>query len=752
MPSESNDFISPLFAVRVGSLAMPSWGQFRSPVVQPGYTRMLSDNDEHDFMSGTSICTNTKNSMHFEVGISGSYGSPVAKFSGGLGVGYSSAHAESDQSISISMNAVRYSGVELLDFDNVSFDELLSILDENVAKDVERVLDKFNTALASGTDEDRRLWANIVLKFYKKYGSGMVVAVVWGGWGEAKMDLHVGSHDDKWALSQTANFTYSGLVGAASVNEALGLTGETSGIDITGEVTATYHGGCVSALVKGWEKDLMDKLSAKVSKIGDAAVANLPSADVKVPDAPEAKKPPKKGGVADKIDKIKDLDGLKAYAQASAYDKYMKDHPDSDMTLEQFLDKAKIKTDLKDISDDPYDADIDDDGFKTDASAPTLETEGEDDAIRPLGEGGFDPGQDFIPLGAWIAPWGNIFPWLVIGQNNDMEAGDTTTIKQMLKVLAARHAFNSLTRIYARMHAEGLHFVSDNLSVESAADEFSGAAAKVTKGMQSGAADGLRALTDTVLPGLSKGALTIYKTWMDTPALRQCELGAGVLIWSGNKEIGGFRKMAGVTDRVRDVGKDKTANTAHDYTWDNTAFDYEAWNLTDFSADAKAWPYIEPTGDISAFVAGAPAGSFGTERPDITTPRVPTYGSGVLISDLGLPAVASFAVDERLTFSVDPKNGHDTLYYVSDAFRLRLIPLSYSAAQGLDDWWGCSMTPDLSDTKAQVTKVRNQLSDLDTYGFDVSAWTDSLSVEPSMDALKSTYVGLVPEPPNVFPK
>lgn len=788
MADNNGAFLNPLGGVRIGTSVSASTQRFKSPLLHDGLGKLEYFHDQGDFMSGKSVYTNTVDTFSLNVGGSGTFMTGFGNVSAGLSVGYASADTSIGQDISLSMNGLRYSGLQYIDFNDLTFGEFIASFETAPREQLERCLDLFLKARKSekkGSPDPQALkaWRQATEEFRQDFDDGMVVGVLWGGWGAAKLTFHMDKTNNKWKLSQTANFSYHGPEAAVSVQEALGLSHDKTGEQKNAGVSESYHGSCMADLIGGWSKRLRDIVDKEITELGSTTVGDLPTAEVPPPDKPELHKPPADKKVTSKIDKIKDLDGLKAYAAASAYEEYRAGG--GKKSLKEFLEEAGEDNDVSgvpDVDDGGYDADDDDDWAGDEDTAPQggvpLDAAVLGSAQRDASDDkGTDPrfGDVVVPLGVWVVGWGSLFPWMVDSRNNSIPKGSTngSGLDTVLRLRMAQHDFVSLLRIYDRLVAEGYSKATDDMEgsfdeIRAAFEHASGEVDNLlssymrTKFRKGAEAPSVKSAFAAIIQKLGPGPQAIYKVWRKNPVLRGCELGAGIVFRVGSQA----RKVL-----VGPLPDKHAVLAANPYTAKDSTFDYEAWNTSVFAETAKAIPIILPDGRILAFIAGAPLQGDPADWEKYDHSDELTKGSGFLMPYVfddsllaGNPTAHKKSpynqIDHPAVFEFASQASQDTIAgstlvasynHQQGPVYARLIPLPYKAAEGIRNWAGCAMTPSLEELQRQVDKIRDDLAALTYYSLDSDSWEGvaHLGDAMRMNQLRLSYIGLLPEPDNL---
>ena len=166
-------------------------------------------------------------------------------------------------------------------------------------------------------------WVLAVEDFFINCGTGLVVGVLWGGWGAAKLEFRTTGEENRWKYGGSGNFTYAGIGATLSISAAYGGSKSTIGQKASARVDAFYNGACVKDKIEVWANELKAAATKGLSELGEKDVTRNATlaAPIDAPTIPEFAEPQKDPKVTDLFKEITSLDSLKAYAQAAAWEK-----------------------------------------------------------------------------------------------------------------------------------------------------------------------------------------------------------------------------------------------------------------------------------------------------------------------------------------------------------------------------------------------------------------------------------------------
>jgi hypothetical protein len=588
-----------------------------------------------------------------------------------------------------------------------------------------------------------------------------VVGVLWGGWGTVKLDFTADNKESKWEGGGNASFSYAGAGAALDLAATYGHTEDTVGKSATAKLSYFVNGACVEAAIEAWYTGLQEIATKGLSNLGKEHVSQAPAMEgpVKPPKIPEFNKPEPEKQITDLIGSIDSLDGLHAYAQAAAFDKQKKAGGTDD--LGAFLKSAAEANDVSSIpsgavspvidrmvlKDDHDEDDEDLDAGPTDMLARAADGKQKD---KPEKKPTSRDMSNYEPMGIWTMPWGRLFPWLVSGQDNRVP--ENAPFRTMISLKTLHQDFLSLSRLYDRIQTSGATVTVNGVPVDfkgiSAA--FSHGAAVVDEFLKEPADPAtVKKKIGDAIKGLREDARTIYSTWAAIGELRNCELGAAVVL-SGPFTSSKFHTVSRL---ALDSGEVRTVPTP---------FNHEKRNYDVFSQAVKGWPFVLPDGRVALFMCDGNKATSGflTAFSRIRTGVIVMQHSNAVAYDKderGTPP----ADQNLVTFRHRDQSPIDQNYLYryctslennqTHNIRVEFHAIPFSAAKGISDWKGAALTTGMGELPGVLKDLRDELAKLKSWSFDSDWWGDkdwkefrySMQMGPS-------YMGLVKEPPNVF--
>ncbi|MFZ0599456.1 MAG: hypothetical protein WAM46_20885 [Flavobacterium sp.] len=728
---EMNGAINPFYAVEVGSIIRGDSGRFQASIIKGDITKMVPDKEVKQTMTGSSSYAYTDSLNQGSVGVSGSYGiSGLASLNAGLSVYAGYANAELTKTVAVNYNVQMLSGVEYLNFNDLKAEHLIGALQENPKQMIMIALENYNQlvkkignnnllTIMQHPDEHPEIiklvdeWVKSVQRFFKEHGDGIVVGVVWGGMGTVSLKMISSSGESSWKYGTKGNFTYSGVGKAITVEAAYDGSNakRESKVDVSADSWSS--GGCVSEQVQKWGDIVQGKAFSEISSISLLEKAPQLSTVKDPPKIPEFKLPAKDPKITDKIKEITSLDGLNALAKASAYEKAKE--TEKDLTLDEFLKRSEAKANPKKVDDlkkNVAENNLDvlqDDPLQQNRSlvaksriicqletktAVKSETEKKDDS--------------YTVLGAWIANWPDIFPWLATGYLNSID--DISSTQEIIKKQCLIQDFLTLGKTYYMLDASGISNKDFKMSpFTQIAASFSQQAGYIRDNF-----DDIDVIKNAYT-NLSNDAQKIYTKWNDIKFLRSAELGLG-LMYEGEKSIANTIKK---TDHVGNY-------TRIWYTMDECSFLPK--NYSAFSTFLKLIPFITPSGDVYAF------GPSQMLLNQITS-------DGAIFSKNPLTAA---------------KLEVDAVNRVLKKGDLILYPVKFNAAKDISSSWeGQSISTNVASIKninEHLEHASKAMKDLNVYSFSSSNWKTNWKPEDyySINSIKKQYIGIVEELRNVF--
>ena len=353
---------------------------------------------------------------------------------------------------------------------------------------------------------------------------------------------------------------------------------------------------------------------------------------------------------------------------------------------------------------------------------------------------------DYEPLGIWTVGWGQLFPWLVTGHDNRIKDASFLDVIRLRTLL---QDCLSLTSLYSRLAGAGakLFMTAEDLNLGNAidfvaiADEFihrGGDYHRVPRLELAHRRGGRCQESNRNCPlrlGCPREA--IYTKWAKVPALRQCELGAGIVF--STPDTGSARNAI---DSITSSPADLRPFTWGDLWLKPTDFDQTAGNYTEFSQKVKE-AVVLPDPRIVVFASNgvqpqsgflsALIGLHGTEYEFL-----PTYRDTVVTCETAHAYTyekAQSPEPPNPTVTVPGENGSVLVFEDSGSGYLKgyhytlnlnheirrsvgvvaIYPIPYSAANGVTDWKGTSLTTGMGDLPAVLTALRTNLGALNQW-------------------------------------
>lgn len=803
-----NAIENPFAMIDIGSTFDMDKGVFTRPVFDEAITAMSPTSAGRISLSGNSEYVYDDNMNQGSMAVSGSYGANgISKVSGSLKAYVGRTHSDTSNTLSISGNIVKCAGIEYVDFDSINIAELIASLKQNVKSDLMKVLDTYLAAKQAMGQDDEDLqndamaaWVTASDHFKRANGTAVVIGVLWGGWGAVTLTLETGEHETRWKGGGEGNFTYEGTGASVSVSAAFGHSEDHRDANANASVVGRWNGDCVADRVNAWQSSLETLATKGISELAKSDFtkgADFPK-PVEAPKIPALRKPKKESSdaIADKIKDIKDLDGLKAFSHASAYDKYKANG--GKKSLRKYLEDAdkanKVKFPTGAVSprtklvDDPDEFDGIADLFSGDdqtggavgnagdnvagafrigaeagmgAVAAADPSSAKDPAPPPAKRASKAP--EYEPMGIWLTQWSALFPWLVSGQDNRVPKSALPT--SLLQFRTMHQDFITLFRLYRRVDAEGFSVVkreggndveSEDFDLRAIADSFSAAisscedfiTAKLSNETGPKTRQLISAFIDERMDRLTSDARKVYELYDSTELFRKCELGGGVVVRRKQSEAIGDSVMGSVTSQI--IRFDKCF---FEGLKGNDNFDA-------FRKFAKAWPIPLPDGkivmwfsqvahDLDFSLKGALLCHLNKLPYGVTWYECYRVGTGRDHREFGDP----------IEFEIDLKNNcfKGLSWFKDDFVFWDIFPIPFSAAYRQKDWRGCALATGLGALPDQLAKLKTDLEGKPAWNFEHEAWKDTnLSADGMKDfaiqlpLVPKTYTGLVDEPRNVM--
>jgi len=724
----SNSTINPLFGVEVGSTVDATTGKFSMTVVKKPISVMITQKESIKSMSGESSYVYADQMNQGSFGLSGSYGiTGVGKLKSSMAAYVGNSSAVSSKVVSVNYNAFSIGGVEYIDFEELNASELIAGLSKGCQESVLSVLDAYNAVVKAADelgvdllvilesddpkyDDVKKLvstWVKLSEDFRTNYGDGLVVAVSWGAFGGVNMLMKQEGAASSWKYGGQADFSYAGLTKSVAVKSTYDGSQSTGEAHVEVSCKSYVSGGVLEEQIDTWLKEVTGKSFSQLAdvKVMDVAPSMTITADP--PAIPDFQTPTPSKSIAGKVGEIKDLEGLEALAKASAYDEAKKKNPD--LTLEEFLKGADepanteaLESFQEDVSENNIDTllDIDDDLFlrKAQPDAGTLSEE------KRSEKSDF---QGYVPMGAWISNWADIFPWMAQGYYNSI---DNIEGEEAVRQRVMLQDYQALSRMYYIADSSGITEFKrkdpslPRVSSRSIAEAFANAAGEMQQCM--GDAKKIKEIYEA----LGESPKAIYDLWNEVAFLRDCELGLGLL--KDGKSIG-----------------TPTSGNDERQTYDLKSIQFSGKNYTAFSQVYKVLPLISPDKEIQVF---------GPEKGGLSS----VYSTEIVFSKPGRAKFIGFDANKKDKTLTNKDLG------------ISLYPIPFSAAKDID-WKGMSLSTNIgSETKfnRSLEHLNEQLRRLDAWSFSSSNWSVNWSGKDAykQKQIPKQYVGLIDEIANIF--
>jgi len=765
---------NPLYGIQVGSTFTES-GDIGATVLETGLTTFIGQQHYESSMSGTSQYVYSDQTNQGSLSCAGSYGvSGVSKISGAVTGYVGNTTASSSKELSLNMNLAKWAGVEHIDFNEINVLDLLAGLKSNPKSAAQNALAAFVAAEAakkkkkSNPDDVDKLtaeWVKASQDFYDNFGVGIVVGILWGGWGTVQLVFTAGTTEIDWEGGGTANFSYAGEGAAVDVAATYGHTQKSIGNDATAKVNAFANGACVVDDTTKWRDAWITMAAGGLSALSQEKTSTAAplSGPIATPPKPEFSKPEPEKKLTDLFTQIDSLDGLEAYAQAAAFEKYKNDGGTDE--LSKFLASAGTKNDVSNMPTGAVSpvtgSDDESDSGASGSRAPVFARFAKEDNLvsekaKAQGEATRPPAPDmsaYVPLGVWTIPWGRLFPWLVTAHDNRIPA--TGDFLDLIRLKTLQQDFLSLASLYGRIATAG-----PNLTIKDATVDFAG----ISNAFSHGAADiadflasfqgkkptGIKDKIASFIDQLSKDASIIYDTWAKIECLRTCELGAGITFRNALNET----YARGVT--ISSIGDENrhlfTAATPFDPTKTKPNFDA-------FSDKVKAWPFVLPDGRVAMFICDGNLNHSGflaawPTDPVGASPRLTAKADDYTHNDYQGHACPDDG--NLLTFQKNGESALRSFCYCGEEPNVQqctvdIYPIPFWAARGLV-WKGSSLTFGMGSLPDALSTLQTALSGLNQWSFDSDFWEgkDLKTFVYSMAQMRPFYFGVVKEPEHVW--
>lgn len=697
--------LNPLLGITVGSTVLGN--DFKPSVLNSSITKMITQKEVEMGMSGKSQYVYTDSLNQGAFGMSGAIGtSGVSKFTSAVSAYISNANASEAKAISVDYNISMLSGVEYIDFDNLTVKDILNSLSEGPKKLALIVLDKFIAArdyTGSPSEKNERMkdWLRSLQDFIASYGDGLVVGAIWGGIGSVSTKMTSTKEENNWKYGQDTAFTYSGIGSSVAIGETYNGSKKEQNSDVEISCKAFSSGGCVEKQVSEWFDVVSGKAFSEVFEIKLLDKAPTQSAVSAPPGIPDFIEPEEDEQVKVKLVSFKKLGDSESFSIYSGYEEAKKLNPG--LVLEDFESNVRSKNDISGLDE--------------------IITKVQENSLDVLTNGGSVKGfyktlqqrintlplssdSDYAVLGVWITNWSEILPWMSMGYMNGISDSESEVAEYILKARCMIQDLSTLNTIYNTFAACNISLDFCNLkSASQVANSFKSAQVKLGENLQRDNA------IKMAFDSLSEEAKAIYETWNKLGFLRNAELGLGLFVQDHS-----------VTNEV--IGLNPLPYPEAVYKPDYCS--YGDHNYTAFSSFVKLLPFIDTNGDIYAF------------GPSLMLLRKASVEK-VIFTKGGVTAMKLVANKEKGILFKD---------------NIQLIPIPYSAANGIE-WRGQGMGKGLASTKSleqQLEALRKDLSNLNICTLTSDSWSQDwdYTVPYNLRKLKTSYIGVVEKINSVF--
>ncbi|MBL0685346.1 hypothetical protein [Aquimarina mytili] len=715
---------NPLFGVTIGSIISSKEGEFKGSVVSNPINSMISQQESYKSMTGKSSYVYSDEMNQGVLGVSGSYGvSGVSKLKSSVSAYIGESSAVSSKSVSVNYNAISIGGIEYINFEELTASEFLASLKLGCQQSLLSVLDSYNAIIAETSNLDVELehaltsddykykglkelvseWIEKSEKFTYEYEDGIVVGITWGAYGGVKMLMTSSSEADSWKYGGQANFSYVNPFTSVAVKATYDGSQSSSGAKVDVNCTSYVSGAILSPQIDKWFDQVENKSFSELAEIKVMDKAPDMKISEGAPEIPDFEKPEPSDDIVSKVGEIKDLNGLKALAMASAFDKAQKTNPK--LTLDEFLRESEKPANTKELS--SFRKVIQENKIDTLTFPLDKESKPKSSLVRKnLRQEQKSDSSGYVPLGVWVANWADIFPWMAQGYYNSI---DNIEGQKAVRERVMLQDYQTLSKLYYIANSSGIvefrrkDSLLPRVRSLDIADAFANAAANMQNNL--GDTETIKEIYETLGPV----AKDIYVLWNEIAFLRNCELGMGLI--KNNKTIGNPSEKDG--DRQK---------------YKLNSCDFDGKNHVAFSRFYKVLPLITPDKDIWAF---------GPEMGGLSS----VFDSEAIFSKPGRIKYISFEydVEEKILFSDND---------------IKLYPIPFSASENVP-WKGMSVSTNIksmSGFNKNLKVLNEQLDKLKAWTFSSDNWDKNWSGKDAYQQknIKKQYVGLIEEPKNVF--
>ena len=772
---------NPLAGVLIGSRVDGETGKISLPVVDAQISKFIDLPNSKFRLTGNSSYLSSTDMNQGSLSVSGSYGvSGIAKVSGSLTVVASEVTAGSNKTVALGMHYIKWAGAQYISFEDLDAAKLIGALDNAARASLLQALDKFQSlhTMVKGMDatkfqaviddtknpvsEPYRTaladWANASAGFRRQFGSGVVAAVVWGGWGSVEAVITTATTQSAFSIAGSAQVEVAADGDDTKISASYGHKQATIGANATATVVAYQNGSCVENMVDQTQLTLSNASIQGVSNLGDQPVQDSTAmqAVIQTPNIPGFQAPPPATGpaVAALPQLYSDLAKTNQLGMLSSGAAWQGDGG-TPGTFTDFVHAASANSQASaTFNVDPTQPVIPPEhaavaaaghlGFHVADVSPAAESPDQPAGAMDAAGGPRFPGQLYEPLGIWVADWANLFPWLCSGRQNSIPVDAAPQYAWRLKIM--EQDMLSLATLYTGYAASGLTTPWDDSTINygQIGEDFSTAAATVSEFLASAPAGGAgaaeaKAALEQSLSGLGAHASGIYDTWDKNGFLRNANLGLGILQQSG----GGYNMLT-------TFFPDPTYSFPR-LNWASSEFkETNPPNYDVFAAGGKASPFILPNGSIYLFMMGRAADPSDTDDYSGLLGNVMDPYNHVA-NWLGITKI----VDEAMTFDVVPgtATAPTKLFsnYLGADIPVIAYPLPFSAI-GADTWFGTTISTGTGDLEDKLKALIGTLDAAQAWTLDSDLWPEgSLTSSYSMANIALHYLGVVDEPENIIP-
>ncbi|WP_105172439.1 hypothetical protein [Pseudoalteromonas sp. T1lg24] len=737
---DAKQILNPLFGVTIGSTVTSGTTKFKASVLTQPVSKMVSQVEHQKSMSGESSYVYSDKMNQGSFGLCGAYGiSGVSQVKSSLSAYVGNSSATATKSITVSYNAQSVAGVEYIDFQSLTASDFLASLDDATRQNALGVLDAFNDVVKETAKLDLDLnkldendgrffelkpylqkWIDLSQRFCTNFGDGIVVGVTWGAMGGIIMEMTSGSESETWKYGGKADFSYASVGSSVAVKSTYDGGTSNNYANVTVSCNSYVSGSVLTTQIDKWFEQVSNKTFEQLADVKVMAVAPNMTINQGPPTIPDFVKPKPSEGISSKVGEIKDLDGLKAFATASAFDQAKKLNPK--LTLKEFIAESEQPANidaLEELQDDVNDNNINV-LEPNDELHQNLLLASKSERLLSQNVSTNANLADYVPLGVWISNWADIFPWMAQGYLNNVEyiEGSEEIRKRVLL-----QDLQTLARLYLTADASGIKKIKrlnrslPDVKTYDIANGFSNAAGELQNNYHK----------DNILSSIIQSLGTIigdiYKFWNENTFLRNAELALGLI--HEVKENGQL-----VTKSVSDVSSNESADSKS-YKLVSNLFEAASGNYEQFASTLKVLPLITPDKELWAF---------GPEKGGL----VSIYDHEITFSK---PSLAKFIKFEA---------NKDTKTLTNRDFNITLYPIPYSAAAGEHvAWKGISLSTNIRAEKSltgSLAQMDTQLSGLKEWSFSSDNWDKSWNGESYyvQKKVKKHYIGLIDEISNVI--